>query len=70
MTAREMYVSRKERLSHPDGTFDKGGRFYPSEHETCACCAQVRSPSRAWPYSYMVHCRTLKHCTELAKKMA
>lgn len=46
---------------HPEGEFDKAGRWYPSDYERCDCCDSIRAPSRAYPYSYMVHCRTLKH---------
>lgn len=59
------YTSRKDRTSHPDGTFDKAGRFYPSDSETCSCCSGLRSPSRAYPYSLMLHCRTIKHVAHL-----
>ena len=62
------YEDRKCRSSHPDGEFDKAGRFYPSEQETCDCCAGIRSPSRAYPYSYMVHCRSKLHVTSLITK--
>lgn len=53
--------SRKARDSHPAGAFDKAGRWYPAESETASCCKAINSPSRAHPYSYMVHCRTRKH---------
>lgn len=64
----ETYQARKARTEHPDGTFDKAGRWYPSEEERCECCASVRSPSRRFPYSYMTHCRTKKHVTNLINK--
>jgi len=54
------YHSLQARTSHPDGKTDKGGRWYPAETERQDCC-RVRSPSRAWPWSLMVHCRTLVH---------
>ncbi len=60
-TAATEYRNLKNRISHPDGSFDKGGRWYPSAAETCTCCAGLRSPSRAYPYSLMVHCRTAVH---------
>lgn len=49
----------KNRRINPDGTFDKAGRFYLQT--SCPHCAGIRSPSRAFPYSSMVHGRTLKH---------
>ena len=56
-----VFESRKNRASHPAGTTDKGGRWYPAQGEHASCCDAIRSPSRAHPYSYMVHCRTHKH---------
>lgn len=64
LAARE-YISRRDRVTNPDGKFDKQGRFYPSEAETCSCCRAVRSPSKRFPYSYMVHCRTITHVAHL-----
>jgi len=61
----KIYRDRKDRVAHPEGEFDGGGRFYPSETEEQECCAEIRSPSRAYPYSLMVHCRTLKHVKNL-----
>lgn len=64
-----VFSARKERLTHPDGTFDKQGRWYPSEIEDAegdGSC--VRSPSRAWPYSYMLRCRTRAHCKTLVER--
>lgn len=59
------FVARKNRQSHPEGTFDKQGRFYPSDREFQACCSSIRTPSRAYPYSYMTHCRTADHVAHL-----
>ena len=66
--ARAMYERRQARDEHPSGKFDNGGRWYPSDEEECGCCGSVRSPSRAWPYSYMTHCRSLHHCQKLWEK--
>lgn len=56
--ARE-YISRRERHSHPAGGFDSAGRFSLKErHE---CCEGIRSPSRAYPFSEMLHGRSLIH---------
>lgn len=63
--AARTFIARRDRTAHPTGKFDNAGRWYPSEAETCDCCSAVRSPSRAHPYSYMVHCRTLKHVANL-----
>ena len=59
------YVRRQGRSAHPDGHFDSGGRWYPSECEEQPCCSGIRRPSRAWPYSLMTHCRTLPHVANL-----
>lgn len=56
-----VYVARQRRIVHPHGKFDSGGRWYPNNSEYRACCDQIRSPSRRWPYSLMLHCRTAKH---------
>lgn len=55
---------RQARLEHPKGETDNAGRFYPSGADEIAY-GQVRSPSRAHPWSYMLRCRTLDHCCEL-----
>lgn len=56
-----------ERITdHPEGEFDKGGRWYPSDREDCGGDGtSTRSPSRSWPYSYMLRCRTREHCRAL-----
>ncbi len=59
------FIERQNRISHPDGSNDKGGRWYPSDGERQLCCQSVRSPSRGYPWSYMVHCRTAKHIATL-----
>jgi hypothetical protein len=62
--ARE-YLARQSRSRHPDGDFDKKKRFYPSDRERQDCCSRIRRPSAAWPFSLMVHCRTLPHVARL-----
>jgi hypothetical protein len=64
-----IFSSRQDRKSHPDGKFDNAKRWYPSDREKCDCCGNVRGPSRTFPFSYMVHCRTKKHIEELVKKL-
>lgn len=60
LAARE-YHNRKLRIEHPAGKFDNARRWYPAETEKCAECRTLREPSRAWPYSLMLHCRTARH---------
>lgn len=63
--AYQEYVKRQSRESHPDGTFDRGGRWYPSEAEEQSCCGRIRNPSRAYPYSLLTHCRSMAHVARL-----
>lgn len=64
-----VYASRKARDSHPDGETDKAGRWYPSAREDAeGDGSSTRSPSRAWPWSYMSRCRTRQHCAVLVER--
>jgi hypothetical protein len=60
-----IYLRRRERIEHPDGRKDNAGRWYPDETEMLDK-TRYRSPSRAHPWPYMLACRTLKHCANLA----
>lgn len=53
------YDNMKNRLTHPKGKFDSASRFYVDKK--FACCEQIRSPSRSYPYSQMTHARSLEH---------
>ena len=57
--AAQEFISLRDRHIHPDGEFDKAGRWYPTTYYPC--CETIRSPSRSYPYSHMVHCRTAAH---------
>lgn len=59
-TVRE-YMDLRDRVTNPEGTFDKQGRFYLAGRSEYTCCQAIRSPSRRFPYSEMKHGRTLKH---------
>lgn len=50
----EVYAQLKNREIHPSGTFDSAGRFHAANFDLIS----VRAPSRAWPFSHMVACRT------------
>jgi hypothetical protein len=63
-----IFEARQERSLHPDGEFDSKSRWFPSDEERCDCCNYIRFPSAAFPYSYMVHCRTKKHIQKLVEK--
>ena len=54
----------RDREINPCGEFDNAGRFY-AEHSDLI---SVRSPSRRWPYSHMVACRTKKYVLAVAKE--
>lgn len=58
------YILRRDRHEHPDGERDNAGRWYPAVSENLDT-SRYRSPSRAWPWSYMLPCRTLAHCAQL-----
>jgi len=64
LAARE-YLDRQSRRKHPEGHFDNAGRWYPSKDERRECCRLIRAPSRAYPYSLMLHCRTARHVARL-----
>ena len=63
--ATQAYLRRKSRAEHPEGSFDKQGRWWPSAQEHQDCCAHIRSPTRSYPYSLMLHCRTAEHVANL-----
>ncbi len=60
-----LFIRRKSREAYPEGKLDSGGRWYPSEFETTPGCMSIRSPSAAYPYNLLTHCRTKKHIKEL-----
>lgn len=61
-TAATRYLELQSRKRHPFGETDNAGRWYPDdEHE---CCKGIRSPSRSWPWSLMIHCRTMAHVAQ------
>lgn len=63
--ALQCYFRRKERTENPSGNFDKQGRFYPNSEELQPCCTYIRIPSKNWPYSLMVHCRSAEHIANI-----
>lgn len=60
----EIYQLLKIRKINPSGTFDNAGRFYAANSDLI----NVRTPSRAWPYSQMVACRTKKYVKKVCEK--
>jgi len=63
-----IHLAREQRLCHPKGSFDRAGRWYPDEWEECECCRYIRWPSRQYPFSYLLHCRTKRHVENLVAK--
>ena len=63
-----VYQALKNRDIHPEGEFDKQGRWFPSDDENCGVRSEIRTPSRSYPYSYMTACRTKKHVRRLAEE--
>lgn len=63
VTAALEAFKRKQNMSHPKGTFDKGGRFHFDEE--CPLCSSIRQPSRSYPFSHMQHGRTVAHIAAL-----
>jgi hypothetical protein len=65
-----IYEARRDRQVNPEGHFDGAGRWYPSDSENAAgnLTSRLRSPSRAWPYSYMTGARTRKHVAVLVAR--
>lgn len=64
-SAAQMFLARQSRAQHPAGTFDKAQRWEPDASEHRPCCNSIRTPSRSFPFSLMVHCRTAKHIARL-----
>lgn len=60
-----VYLDRQARRVHLSGTFDNAGRWHPDEDEWQSCCRAIRSPSRAYPYALMTHCRSVAHVAAL-----
>jgi hypothetical protein len=57
------YAKLKSRDNHPEGIFDKVGRWYPNIRLTC--CGNIRSPSRNFPLSLNKHCRSAEHVANI-----
>ena len=57
--AAQEQISRQNRQTHPNGSFDKAGRFYLTER--LACCSTIRDPTRNYPYSENTHGRSMIH---------
>jgi hypothetical protein len=56
------YLDLQSRKTHPFGETDNAGRWYPDDSKNC--CKGIRSPTRSWPWSLMLHCRTMVHVAQ------
>lgn len=61
---KQIYRELQNREIHPSGHFGGGGRWYADNDDLISC----RAPSRAWPYSQMIACRTLKYVKKVCAK--
>ena len=59
------YRNRKLRKEHPAGDTDRKSRWYPTQSEHQDCCSFIRRPSTRYPWSLMLHCRTVTHIANL-----
>lgn len=59
------FIARRDRAEHPSGDFDNAKRWWPDDDEDCDCCTYIRTPSRSWPHSLIVHCCTAEHVANL-----
>lgn len=57
-----------DRMKHPPGSFDSGGRWYPADWWMASCCRSIRNPSRRHPFSLLSHCRTKRHIRTVLKE--
>jgi len=59
-----VYKKLQSREIHPSGFFDSAGRFVAENSDIVT----VRRPSRRWPFSHMIHCRTKKYVRRVCEK--
>ena len=59
-----LYLRRHYRIDHPAGGFDLAGHWYPSDKELQPCCQKPPKPTRANPYSILVHCLSAEHVAQ------
>jgi len=61
----EVYLMLKDREINPSGSFDKAGRWWSKYDDFVE---NIRTPSRAFPYSQMSACRTKKYVKFINQK--
>lgn len=67
--AATLYQNRKARLAHPEGKWNNG-LWFPTGSEVQPCCQHIAEPTKDYPYSLMLHCRTLPHICNLKRVLA
>jgi len=60
-----LYVSRRSKRTRPEGQFDEFGFWFPSQRESQGDVRNIKPPSDSWPHSYLIHCRSRRHCAVL-----
>ena len=63
--AARQWLARNKGPSRPAGRWDGASRYYPSDDERRECCDDIRSPSRAYPYSLWSHVHSAVHVAAL-----
>lgn len=68
LVALTTYLRRSKGLDKPDGTWDRSGRFYPSDWEDANgdLTLRIREPSRSYPTTYWKAAHSLRHCAAVA----
>lgn len=62
--AAKLVLTRRNRDSNPEGYYDNS-KWFPSVSERQLCCADIRDPSRKYPFSLLKHCSTITHVSRL-----
>lgn len=64
LNAVSTFLLRESGLQAPDGGFDSARRWFPKGRDK-EVMADVRHPSRSFPFSYLKACKSIKHCAAL-----
>lgn len=59
------YLRRKYLKEYPNGNYEVGALWYPSEQERRPCCNRVSQPSGVNRLSLKQHCLSLRHVASL-----
>lgn len=64
LNAVRTFLLRESGLQSPEGGFDNARRWFPQGRDK-EVMADVRYPSRSFPFSYLKACKSIKHCAAL-----